>query len=207
MSYLVLVRHGESEWNAMGLWTGLTDSPLTEKGANQAKEAGKLLKEINFDIGFTSPLSRAKDTMFEIKKETGFDFPVQENPKLNERDYGIYTGKNKWEVKKELGDEEFLKLRRGWNYPIEKGESLKEVYGRVIPFYQEEVLPKIKEGKNILIVSSGNCLRSIVKFLEKISDEEISNIELSLGEIYVYKMDDQGNILSKEIKNSSNKIP
>lgn len=207
MSYLVLVRHGESEWNEKGLWTGLTDVPLTNKGKSQAKEAGKILNGIKFDLGFTSPLSRAKDTMSQIKEENASDFPVNEDTRLNERDYGIYTGKNKWEVKKELGEEEFLKLRRGWDYPIKDGESLKQVYERVVPFYETEVLPKMKEGGNILIVSSGNCLRSLVKFLEKVGDEEISKIELSLGEIYIYNLDEEGNIIKKEIKNTANSTP
>lgn len=207
MSNLVLVRHGESQWNAKGLWTGLVDVPLTQKGRNQAKKVAGYLKEIDFDIGFTPPLSRSKDTILEIKKNLRKSFLIKENTGLNERNYGVFTGKNKWEVKKQIGEEEFLKLRRGWDYPIGQGESLKDVYDRVVPFYREWILPKIKEGKNILIVSSGNCLRSLVKFLEKINDEDISGVELALGEIYIYTLDDLGNILKKEIKNQINDIP
>jgi 2,3-bisphosphoglycerate-dependent phosphoglycerate mutase len=118
-----------------------------------------------------------------------------------ERNYGDFTGMNKWEVEKQMGKEEFMKLRRGWDYPIPNGESLKDVYDRVIPYYKENILPKLKGGKNIIVSSSGNALRSLVKYLEEVSDEDISKVEIAPGEVYVYQIDEDGNVVSKEIRN------
>lgn len=199
MPYLVLVRHGESKWNQQGLWTGWTDIELDEKGKEIGRKDGDFLKNIHFDISFTSKLKRAKQTLEEIKKVIG-DIPTEESSALNERNYGIYTGKNKWEIEKQVGEEEFLKIRRGWNVPIENGETLKDVYERVILYYKEKILPEIKLEKNVLISAHGNSLRALVKFLENISDEQISNLELQTGEIYIYQMDSIGKIISKEIK-------
>jgi 2,3-bisphosphoglycerate-dependent phosphoglycerate mutase len=200
MANLILVRHGESEWNKEGLWTGLTDIGLSEKGKEEARKAGEKLKGVNNDFAFTSVLLRAKQTLDEIKNTLGIDVPTFENKALNERDYGIYTGKNKWEIKKEVGDEQFKKIRRSWDFPLENGESLKNVYDRVIPYYQAEILPKLKEGKNILISAHGNSLRALIKYLENISDNEISNLELATGEVYVYTLNEEGTILSKQIR-------
>ena len=202
MSYLVLVRHGESIWNEKGMWTGFKDVPLTEKGKQEAREAGKLIKEVKFEVGFSSPLTRATQTMDEIKKELiKNDFPVFQDIALNERDYGEYTGKNKWEIKKLVGDKEFFKIRRSWDHPILKGESLKDVYNRVLPYYKDEILPELQKGKNVLICAHGNSLRALVKFLENISDDDISKLEMATGEVYVYQVDEKGSIVSKEIKN------
>jgi len=200
MANLILVRHGESEWNKKGLWTGLTDIGLSEKGIQEAKLAGEKLKGLPIDIAYISVLVRAKQTLNEIKNVLGIDVPTFENKALNERDYGIYTGKNKWEIKKDVGDEQFKKIRRGWNVSIQGGESLKDVYDRVVPYYQTEILPKLKEGKNILISAHGNSLRALVKYLENISDADISNLELATGEIYIYSLNDQGAILSKQTR-------
>ncbi len=199
MSYLVLVRHGQSKWNKEGLWTGWTDIELDEKGKEVGRKDGELLKNIHFDISFTSKLKRAQQTLAEIKKVVG-DIPTEESATLNERNYGVYTGKNKWEIEKEVGEEEFLKIRRGWDVPIKDGETLKDVYGRVVPYYEQNIFPEIKKGKNILVSAHGNSLRALVKYLENISDEQIPNIELQTGEIYIYQMDENGKIISKEIK-------
>lgn len=199
MSYLVLVRHGESEWNAKGLWTGLTDIGLSEKGREESRQAVQALKEINFQIAFTSVLKRAKETLDEIKTQlVNKDFPIIENAALNERDYGDYTGKNKWQVKEQLGEEEFLKLRRSWDYPVPNGESLKDVYARAVPYYKEYILPELQKGKNVLVSAHGNSLRALVKFLDNIPDEEIANLEIATGEIYIYQMDKKGKIASKQ---------
>jgi 2,3-bisphosphoglycerate-dependent phosphoglycerate mutase len=204
MAYLVLVRHGESEWNAQGLWTGWTDISLSEKGREEAKAAGELLKDINFDLAFTSALKRAKETLTEIQKVTGqMDLPTTEDQALNERDYGDLTGKNKWEVKEKVGEEEFLKLRRSWDYPPPNGESLKMVYERVLPYYEREILPKLKEDKNILIAAHGNSLRALIKYLDNISDEDIPNLELATGGIYVYQIDNEGKVTSKELRGAN----
>lgn len=203
MANLILVRHGESEWNQKGLWTGLTDIGLSGKGREEARIAGEKLKNFSIDIAYTSVLLRAKQTLDEIKSVLNLqNIPTVENPALNERDYGIYTGKNKWEIQKEVGKEKFKSLRRGWNSPIQEGETLKNVYNRTIPYYENEILPKLKEGKNVLISAHGNSLRALVKYLENISDKDVENLEIATGEIYIYSVNDQGTIVSKEIKSA-----
>jgi 2,3-bisphosphoglycerate-dependent phosphoglycerate mutase len=204
MSYLVLVRHGKSEWNKLGKWTGWTDVSLAKEGIQEAKNAGGQLKNIRFDLGFTSELKRAKETLNEIKNATGqSDLQTIENTALNERNYGDYTGKNKWEVKEQVGEEEFQKIRRSWDFQLPNGESLKDVYERVVPYYTGEILPKLKDSKNIIIAAHGNSLRALVKYLEKIDDADISSLEIGTGEVYVYKIDPEGKILSKEIRSTN----
>lgn len=198
MANLILIRHGESEWNAKGVWTGLTDISLSKKGREEARLAGESLKNIKIDIAFTSALKRAKETLDEIKKVSNLgSLPTLENKALNERDYGEFTGKNKWEIEKKVGKDKFQKIRRGWNVPIKNGETLKDVYNRVVPYYQKEILPKLIMGKNILISAHGNSLRALVKYLENISDKGVENLEIATGEIYIYNIDNKGNIISK----------
>ena len=201
MAYLVLVRHGTSEYNAKGMWTGWDNPPLNDDGVAEAKRAGIALKDIHFNYGYTSALLRAQQTLNLIKetsKQTNLS--VISNQLLNERNYGIYTKKNKWEVKAEVGEEEFQKIRRAWDYPIPQGESLEQVYNREIPYFQKEIEPKLKDGQNVIIASSGNALRAIVKYLENIPIEQIADLEFGLGEAWVYQIDQNGQVISKEIK-------
>ncbi len=201
MAYLVLVRHGESEWNALGLWTGWRDIPLTEKGREEARRAAQALRDIPFDLAFTSKLVRAQQTLDEIKRELHLeDLPTIEDAALNERDYGDLTAKNKWQVEKEYGTEQFLKWRRSWDYPVPGGETLKDVYARVAPFYERYILPELRAGKNVLVAAHGNSLRALVKHLEQIPDDEIPKLEIGTGEVYVYQVDPDGRIVSKEIR-------
>ncbi len=201
MANLILVRHGESLWNEKGLWTGLTDIGLSSKGKEEARLAGEKLKGFSIDIAYTSPLIRAKQTLDEIKNVLGLSsLPTFENKALNERDYGIFTGKNKWDIQKEVGNEQFQKIRRGWDVPIEKGENLKDVYNRAVPYYQSEILPKLKDGKNVLIVAHGNSLRALVKYLDNLSDEDVEKLEIPTGGIYIYKINKKGRIASETIK-------
>ena len=201
MAYLVLIRHGESQWNAKGVWTGLTDISLSEKGRDEAKAAAEKIKDIPLDIAYTSVLSRAKQTWQEMQAILNYsNIEAHENKALNERDYGIYTGKNKWEVQKQVGEEEFLKIRRSWDHPIPNGESLKDVYSRVVPYYTQQILPKLEEGKNVIISAHGNSLRALIKYLENISDEQIPSLEIPTGQVYIYQIDEDGKILSKEIR-------
>lgn len=202
MSQLILVRHGESEWNLRGIWTGLTDIGLSEKGKEQARLVGEKLKGFPIDLAFTSVLIRAKQTLSEIKSVLGLDIPTVEDKALNERDYGIYAGKNKWEIQKEVGEEQFRNIRRGWDVSIENGESLKDVYNRVVPYFQATILPKLKERKNVLIVAHGNALRALVKYLDSISDEDIKDLEIPFDCAYSYEINPAGNIISKKILNS-----
>lgn len=198
MAYLILVRHGVTDWNVEGKWHGLTDIPLNEEGRKQARKAATLLKGMKIDASYTSILSRVTQSYDEICEALKLSCPVIKHPALNERDYGIYTGKNKWEVKKELGEEEFLNLRRGWSHQIPKGEALIDVYNRVIPFYKGRILKDLKKGKNVLVVSSGNTLRALIKFLQNISDEDISKLELKFGEVIIFETDKRGNIISQK---------
>lgn len=201
MSYLILVRHGKSEWNALSLWTGWKDSPLHKDGKEEAKTTALQLKDLPIDIAYSSDLSRAKETL-EIIKDTLHikNIPTVAEKGLRERNYGILTGKNKWELKKELGDIEFQKIRRGWNCPILEGETLADVYSRVVPFYEKTILTSLKEGKNIIIVAHGNSLRALVKYLENLSDDEVSSLEIGVAEAYVYEVNEKGMIVSKEIR-------
>lgn len=152
----------------------------------------KNLKGMRIDVVYTSELSRTKQTYDEICNNLSLSCPVFSQPALNERDYGVYTGRNKWEVEKELGHEKFSQIRRGWNCPIPQGETLYDVYSRVVPFYKGRILKDLKTGKNVLVVSSGNTLRALMKYLEHISDEDITNLELNFGVIYIYKFDKKG---------------
>jgi 2,3-bisphosphoglycerate-dependent phosphoglycerate mutase len=200
MAYLVLVRHGESEYNALGLWTGLTDVSLSEEGVREARRAAEALRDIPFDVAYTSTLKRAQDTLTEIQK--GLDrerIPTHVDAALNERDYGDLTGKNKWKIQEEYGDEQFLKWRRSWDFPVPGGETLKDVHARVVPYYEAHILPDLKAGKNVLVSAHGNSLRALVKHLENIPESEIPHLEIGTGEIYVYQVDD-GKIGAKEIR-------
>jgi 2,3-bisphosphoglycerate-dependent phosphoglycerate mutase len=200
MATLVLVRHGKSEWNEKGLWTGWRDIPLSQTGIEEAQKTGEELKDIHFDLAYTSALIRAQQTLDEILKVLNQHPPTTSHQSLNERNYGDYTEKNKWDIEKELGEEEFQRIRRSWDYPPPNGESLKMVYERVLPYYKQEIEPKIIEGKNILVSAHGNSLRALVKYLENIPDDKIAELEIGTGEAYIYQINENGKILSKEIR-------
>lgn len=204
MAYLVLVRHGTSEYNKKGLWTGWTDIDLAPEGIEEARQAGESIKNIHFDAAFTSDLIRAQHTLSEILKVIHQeDLPVTQSPALKEKSYGDLAGKNKWEVKEKYGDEQWMKWRRAWDEPIPGGETLKDVYNRVVPYYKEHILPLLEEDKNVIIAAHGNSLRSLVKFLENISDEDIEHLEIGTGEVYIYTMNTKGQIVNKEIRSAN----
>jgi 2,3-bisphosphoglycerate-dependent phosphoglycerate mutase len=201
MAYLALVRHGESEWNTLGLWTGWRDVALTEKGHAEARQAAEALDGIKLDVAYTSKLQRARQTLDDVTATLGIrDLPVIEDAALNERDYGDLTAKNKWDVQKEYGEEQFLKWRRSWDYPVPGGETLKDVYARVAPYYDQHILPDLKAGKNVIVAAHGNSLRALVKHLENIPDDEIASLEIGTGEVYLYEVDPTGKIISKTIR-------
>lgn len=203
MAYLILIRHGESEWNEKGLWTGFTDISLSEKGKEEAKNAAFSIKDISLDVAFTSLLKRAQETLQIILNTLNISsISINKDFALNERNYGELTGKNKWDIKEKYGDEEFQKIRRSFDYPIPGGETLKDVYNRVVPYYEKNILPHLKDGKNCLVVAHGNSLRALVKYLEKIKDEDIQKTEIETGSVYIYQIDQQGNIIKKEIKSN-----
>jgi 2,3-bisphosphoglycerate-dependent phosphoglycerate mutase len=140
MAYLALVRHTESIWNEKGLWTGWTDVDLDPKGIEDARKSGALLQDIHFDYAYTSDLIRAQETLTQIKQVLNIeDLPTSYTPELKEKNYGDYTGKNKWEIEKEVGEEEFHMIRRSWDYVLPHGESLKDVYHRVVAYYTEDI--------------------------------------------------------------------
>lgn len=201
MSKLILVRHGQSEYNAKDLWTGWTDSPLTELGRIEARGAGKEIKDLKIDVVFVSDLIRSKQTWEEMAKVLNLEkLPTIEAPEIKERSYGDLVGLNKWEAKKKYGDEQWLKWRRGWDEPIPNGETLKDVYDRVVPFYEKTILPLLKSGKNVLLSGHGNSLRALVKYLDNIPNDEVYKLEIPTGTVYVYDIDSGGKIIKKGIR-------
>lgn len=205
MAYLILVRHGMSEYNERGLWTGWTDVDLSPEGMEQARHAGKEIADIHVDIAFISSLKRSRQMLEGMQEIVGNNFEVVADKALDERSYGIYTGKNKWEVQKEVGEEEFRQIRRSWDHSIPEGETLEVVYKRVVPYYESAILPQLKAGKNVLVSAHGNSLRALVKYLENLSIEELLDLEIGIGEAYIYLMDENGRILSREIRATNEK--
>lgn len=200
MGKLVLVRHGESVWNEKGLWTGWTDVELDEKGKEQAQSAGKAIKNISFSLAYTAPLKRTQHTLDEIKAElVDKTFPNIIDRAILERSYGQLAGKNKWDVEKQYGEKQFTAWRRGWDSRPPGGESLHDVSNRVIPYFENNILPRLIESENILVVSSGNALRTIIKYLEHISDKDIENIEIKTGEVWEYEVNADGEVVEKKV--------
>lgn len=201
MAYLVLVRHGKSSWNEKGLWTGWNDIDLNEEGQKDASNMAKHLKDIPLHSSHVSTLKRARQTLDIIKKDLGLShIPTYPHEALKERNYGALGGKNKWQVKEEIGEEEFQKVRRSWDHPIPEGETLKDVHSRVVPYYEEKILKELKEGKNVIVAAHGNSLRALVKHLEKLDEEEILDLEIGIGEVRVYQINEDGDVVSKEIR-------
>lgn len=198
---LVISRHAESEWNVLGKWTGLNDVNLTEKGYEEAFKIGEILRGITFDAVYTSEQKRTHQTLRGILKGSEHpDVPHHIHGAVNERDYGDLTGKNKWEVQEEIGDEAFKGIRRGWDYPVPGGETLKDVHGRVVPFFDKEILPRLQEGENILLVAHGNSIRALMKHLEDIHEEEIAEVEMSFGQVLLYHIAPEGGLHKKEVR-------
>jgi len=206
MAYLVLVRHGQSEWNALGLWTGQEDVSLTEDGKAEARKAAEHLRDLTLHKAHTSSLSRAQQTLEEIKsalEHTGLE--TVNHAALNERHYGDYQAKNKWEIKEQLGEEEFTKLRRNWNHPVPNGETLKDVSERVLPYYEEHILQDLRQAKNIIVAAHGNSLRALMKHLEEVADDKVHEVEIGTGEVVVYEINQDGSVLNKEIRSKGGK--
>jgi 2,3-bisphosphoglycerate-dependent phosphoglycerate mutase len=197
---LVLVRHGESEWNKLNLFTGWRDPDLTETGIDEARRAGVLLKKqaFAFDIAFTSALKRAQHTLALILEELGQKhIPIVENQALNERDYGDLSGLNKDDARKRWGEEQVHIWRRSYDIPPPGGESLKDTAARVLPYYQEVVLPQVLAGRNVLVSAHGNSLRALIMQLDKLTTDEVLKLNLPTGEPYVYRLNADGSVASK----------
>ncbi len=206
MAYLVLVRHGQSEWNALGLWTGQEDVALTEQGVAEARKAADHLRDIELHQAHTSTLSRAQQTLAEIQRALQHtELPIAQHPALNERHYGDYQAKNKWDIKDSIGEEEFNKLRRNWDHPVPNGETLKDVHARVLPYYEERILADLRDGKNVIVAAHGNSLRALMKHLDGVGDDKVHELEIGTGEVHVYEISEDGTVISKQIRNKGGK--
>tara|TARA_B100001079_G_scaffold68640_1_gene58509 strand:+ start:2649 stop:3272 length:624 start_codon:yes stop_codon:yes gene_type:complete len=198
---LILVRHGQSEWNEKNLFTGWENPGLTEKGVNEARNAGMLINnlDIKFDHLFTSVLDRAKLTGTIILENINQkDIDIIENKALNERFYGDLQGLNKDECRQKWGAEQVQIWRRSYDVGPPGGESLKETGERVLPYYLSEIYPLILDGKNVLVAAHGNSLRSLIKHLDKLSADEIVKLEIPTGAPIQYIFNDQGDVLTKK---------
>ena len=190
-SNLVLVRHGQSEWNKKNLFTGWKDPKLTELGIEEAIRAGKMLKtkEMKFDIMFTSDLFRAQETgRLILENMNQLDIPVIKNQSLNERNYGDLAGLNKDDAREKWGEEQVHIWRRSFDIPPPGGESLKDTAERVLPYFHSEILPKVEEGLDVLVAAHGNSLRALVMELEGISSDEIVKLEIATGDPLTYEL-------------------
>ncbi|ABS65618.1 2,3-bisphosphoglycerate-dependent phosphoglycerate mutase [Xanthobacter versatilis] len=188
---LVLVRHGQSEWNLKNLFTGWRDPDLTEQGVSEAKRAGALLKAegLKFDVAFTSDLTRAQKTLGLILGEMGQEgVPTTRNVALNERDYGDLAGLNKDDARAKWGDDQVHIWRRSYDIAPPGGESLRDTVARTLPYYVQEILPCVLRGQTTLVAAHGNSLRALIMTLEKLSPEGIMKRELNTGAPIVYKL-------------------
>jgi 2,3-bisphosphoglycerate-dependent phosphoglycerate mutase len=197
---LVLVRHGQSEWNLKNLFTGWRDVDLTEQGIAEARAAGRKLKAqgIRFDIAFTSALKRAQRTLDLLLEEMGqTNIPVIKHQALNERDYGDLAGLNKDDARKKWGEEQVHVWRRSYDVAPPGGESLKDTAARVLPYYIQEILPHVLRGERVLVSAHGNSLRALVMVLDRLSPDEIVKRELHTGIPMIYRLNSDATVASK----------
>jgi 2,3-bisphosphoglycerate-dependent phosphoglycerate mutase len=194
---LVLVRHGESDWNKLNLFTGWKDPDLSDKGVAEAHKAGQLLKAqgLKFDIAFTSTLQRAQRTLDIMLAELGQPgLPTRRDQRLNERDYGDLSGLNKDEARKRWGEKQVHIWRRSFDVPPPGGESLKDTAERVLPYYQAQIWPEVAAGRNVLVAAHGNSLRALIMQLEGLTGEQIVARELGTGVPIVYRLGTDGRV-------------
>jgi 2,3-bisphosphoglycerate-dependent phosphoglycerate mutase len=194
------MRHGQSEWNLKNLFTGWKDPDITARGVEEAKRAGKLLKEKGFifDAVFTSELTRAKRTLALMLEELGqTKIPVTNNLALNERDYGDLSGLNKDEAREKWGEEQVHAWRRSYDIAPPGGESLRDTLARTLPYYVQEILPGVLRGERTLVIAHGNSLRALIMVLEKLSPEGILERELETGKPIVYRLRADSTVESK----------
>ena len=197
MPQLVLIRHGESQWNLENRFTGWVDVPLTPKGEEEARAAGQKLKTFQFDCAFTSVLMRAQNTLRIVLEEIGqTGIPIKEDKALNERMYGELQGLNKAETAKKFGDEQVKIWRRSFDVPPPGGESLKDTAARVLPYYESQILPELLTNKTVLIVAHGNSLRALVMRLEDLSREAVLELNIPTGAPLFYDMDANGVVIA-----------
>src|SRR3989338_11434100 len=199
MATLVMVRHGESQWNLENRFTGWIDIPLTDKGREEARQAGEKIKGIKFDKAYTSVLIRAIETLEIILKVIRQEkLPTEKDQALNERHYGDLQGLNKAEMAKKYGEKQVHIWRRSYDIAPPGGESLKDTAARTLPYFEEKIIPDLKAGKNILVSAHGNSLRSIVMSLDKMTKEQVLKLNLGTGVPIIYEFDTNLKILSKK---------
>ncbi len=197
MSTLIIFRHGQSVWNLENKFTGWVDVELTSKGVEEAKAAGEKLKGFTFDYAYASDLKRAQNTL-KIALETSGHKPLTPNynKALNERMYGDLQGLNKADTVAKYGEEQVKIWRRSFDVPPPNGESLKDTAARVIPYFENEIIPKLKEGKNIVIAAHGNSLRALIMYLEKMTPAQILEFEIGTGVPRIYELDKDLKVIS-----------
>ncbi|WP_268224454.1 2,3-bisphosphoglycerate-dependent phosphoglycerate mutase [Sinomicrobium oceani] len=196
MSALILVRHGQSQWNLENRFTGWKDIDLTDRGKEEAFQAGLQLRKEKIDVMFTSTLKRAQHTLQIISKVCGLEqVPIYSDTALNERSYGDLEGLDKAETAKKFGEKQVYIWRRSYDVAPPGGESLKDTYDRTIPYFESHILPLLSEGKNVLVVAHGNSLRSLIMYLEKLGPEEIVKREIATGVPLKYLFDHHMNVL------------
>ncbi len=199
---LVLVRHGQSDWNLKNLFTGWKDPDLTEQGVAEARAAGRRLKAagIDFDVAYTSALTRAQHTCRLLLEEIGRPgLDTIRDQALNERDYGDLSGLNKDEARVKWGDEQVHLWRRSYDVPPPGGESLKDTVARVLPYFCVEILPRVLRGERVLVAAHGNSLRALVMVLDRLTPETIPSMELDTGVPLIYRLNADSTVASKEI--------
>ena len=209
MPHLILIRHGESQWNLENRFTGWVDVPLSPKGEQEAKAAGEKLKDYKFDLAFTSKLQRANNTLRFILQASGqTNIPTEYDIALNERHYGALQGLNKAETAQKYGDEQVKIWRRSYDVPppADKtelnpegiSESLKDTAARTLPYWEKKIAPQIKNGKNIIVAAHGNSLRSIVMHLDNLTKEQVLELNIPTGAPLLYVFDSNGTIVEKK---------
>jgi 2,3-bisphosphoglycerate-dependent phosphoglycerate mutase len=199
---LVLVRHGQSEWNLKNLFTGWKDPGLTEKGIAEAGAAGKRLKALglSFDIAYTSALTRAQNTCKLILNELGqSDLQTIRDEALNERDYGDLSGLNKDDARAKWGEDQVHVWRRSYDIAPPGGESLKDTVARVLPYYCQEILPRVLRGERVIVAAHGNSLRALVMVLDRLTPDTIPSMELDTGVPLVYRLNADSTVASKQV--------
>lgn len=199
MPKLILVRHGQSLWNAQNRFTGWVDVPLTEQGKKEASNAAAKIASLNADVAYTSALVRAQHTLEIMLDWLRWDIPVIKDKALNERDYGDLVGLNKAETALKFGDEQVHIWRRSFDTPPPNGEALKNTAERTLPFFERCIMGDIRSGSDVLVVAHGNSNRSIIMDLDGLSGEEIMKVEIPTGVPIVYEFDETGNVLGKSI--------
>ena len=200
MPKLVLVRHGESLWNLENRFTGWVDVPLTDKGREEARIAAERVRDLRFDVAYTSVLSRAEETLEIMLRALGQRPPIIRDQALNERNYGDLQGLNKKQTAARFGDEQVHLWRRSYDIPPPGGEALKNTAERTLPFFDRAILGDIAQGKNVLVVAHGNSNRSVVMKLDELTREEVLGLNLETGVPLVYEMTADGKVVAKEIR-------